>query len=159
MRYVSALLGAVVSFGLAAMVLPNPDSSRTSALEFNQADVAGVEAAVLDYVEGLYDVKPERIAKSVSRDLVKFGFWRRSDADEYRGSPMTYDQLYDLASKWNLNNKMKLDSDTPKEIKVLDVLDKTATAKLTAQWGVDYFQLEKSDDKWMIRHVLWQSHP
>ena len=54
---------------------------------------------------------------------------------------------------------MKLDSDTPKELKVLDVLDKTATAKLTAQWGVDYFQLEKSDDKWMIRHVLWQSHP
>jgi len=36
---------------------------------------------------------------------------------------------------------------------------KTATAKLTAFWGIDYFQLEKIEDKWMIRHIIWQSHP
>ena len=41
----------------------------------------------------------------------------------------------------------------------MDVLDKTAVAKLTAFWGIDYFQLEKNDGIWQIRHVIWQSHP
>jgi hypothetical protein len=48
---------------------------------------------------------------------------------------------------------------TPREIAILDVLDKTAVAKLTAQWGVDHFQLAKIDGKWMIKHILWQAHP
>ncbi|MBC7790917.1 MAG: nuclear transport factor 2 family protein, partial [Anaerolineae bacterium] len=38
-----------------------------------------------------------------------------------------------------------------------DVLDQTASAKLTAWWGTDYLLLGKYDGKWMISHVLWQS--
>ena len=72
---------------------------------------------------------------------------------------MNFEQLKQLASRWNANNRMKLDDKTPREIVVLDVLDKTAVAKLTAQWGIDYFQLENIDGKWMIRQVLWQAHP
>lgn len=49
--------------------------------------------------------------------------------------------------------------ETLKEITVLDVLDKTAAAKLVAKWGIDYFQLAKQDGTWKIVHVLWQSHP
>ena len=42
---------------------------------------------------------------------------------------------------------------------VFDVLDKTASAKLTAEWGVDYFHLAKVGGKWQIMYVLWQSPP
>ncbi len=42
---------------------------------------------------------------------------------------------------------------------VLDLLDQTASAKLTASWGIDHMQLGKVDGKWKIRHVMWQSHP
>ena len=44
-------------------------------------------------------------------------------------------------------------------ITVYDVLDQTATAKLVAEWGIDYMHLAKFDGKWMIVNVLWQSPP
>jgi hypothetical protein len=147
---------AVVGLLTISFAASTPETPVTS---FNSSDVAGIESAVLDYVEGIYDVQPERIERSVSKDLVKYGYWRASADEEYRGSAMTYEQLYKLAGSWNSDNKQNVTESTPKEIIVLDVLDKTATAKLTAHWGIDYFQLEKTGEKWMIRHVLWQAHP
>ena len=72
---------------------------------------------------------------------------------------MNYEQLHKLAASWNVDNKQNVGAKTPKKVDVLDVLDKTATAKLTAHWGIDYFQLEKIEEKWMIRHIMWQAHP
>ncbi len=122
-------------------------------------DREGVHAAVLDYLEGIYDVQPERIERSVSPDLVKFGFWRESPEADYGSSAMSYEQLVRLAGSWNRDNRQGIDDSSPREIVVMDVLDQTAAAKLTAVWGIDYFQLEKVDGTWKIRHVLWQSHP
>jgi hypothetical protein len=31
-----------------------------------------------------------------------------------------------------------------------------ASGKVTAWWGIDYILLEKINNKWMIRMVLWQ---
>ena len=123
-----------------------------------QTNEEGVYKAVLDYVEGFYKVEPERFEKSISKDLVKFGYWHQEDGS-WGSAPMNWDQAYQLASRWNVDNRQRIDDSTPKEIEVMDVLDKTAVAKLTAKWGIDYFQLEKIDGTWMIRHVLWQSHP
>ena len=42
-------------------------------------------------------------------------------------------------------------------LQVLGEIDRrhTASAKLTADWGVDYFHLAKYEGKWKIVHVLW----
>jgi hypothetical protein len=120
-------------------------------------DREGVRQAVLDYVEALYEANPARIERSVHPDLVKRGFYTEKDKTGYQTGIMTYQQLFDLAGRWN--KKGWLPKDAPKEIVVFDVLDQTATAKLTAYWGVDYFQLAKYDGKWKIIHVLWQSPP
>ena len=124
-----------------------------------QSDEEGMWMAVQDYRDALYEADASKIERSVSTDLVKFGYWRESADQEYSPSPMTYEQLHGLAARWNQDNRRGIDEDTMGEIVVLDVLDKTAVAKLTAQWGIDYFQLEKLDGKWMIRHILWQAHP
>ena len=121
-----------------------------------EADEKAVEAAVRDYVEGVYEADPDRIRRSVHPDLQKFGFARRSPDDEYRVIPMTFDQLVELAATYNADGS-KVPSDAPKEIVVLDVLDQTASARLTAAWGVDYFHLAKYDGRWKIVHVLWQT--
>jgi hypothetical protein len=47
----------------------------------------------------------------------------------------------------------------PKDIQLFEVLDQTASAKLTAFWGIDYLLLAKYDGRWMISHVLWQTPP
>jgi hypothetical protein len=120
-------------------------------------DREGVRLAVLDYVEALYEANPSRIERSVHPDLVKRGFYTEKEKPGYQTGIMTYQQLYDLAGRWN--KKGWLPKDAPKEIVVFDVLDQTATAKLTAHWGVDYFQLAKYDGKWKIIQVLWQSPP
>ena len=117
-----------------------------------------VHNAVLDYVEGLYLVEPDRIKRSVHPALAKVGYWRQDAESDYQEARMSYLELVDLAGRWNAD--AHLDPETaPKVIEVLDVLDKTAVAKLTADWGVDYLHLAKVDGRWMIMNVLWQSPP
>ena len=123
-----------------------------------QSDKEGVHNAVLDYVLGFYQAEPERFERSLSKDLVKYGYWTNPEG-AYQGSPMNFDQAVRFASMWNADNRQGIDENSPKDIVVMEVLDKVAVAKLTAVWGIDYFQLEKNDGVWQIRHVIWQSHP
>jgi Putative lumazine-binding len=122
------------------------------------ADREGVRQAVLDYVEGIYNVEPARIERSVSPNLAKMGFYRPPTETAYRpGRSMAFQQLVEIAK--NFNKEGKLRKDAPKDIEIYDVMDQTATVKLTADWGIDYMHLAKIDGKWMIVNVLWQSHP
>jgi hypothetical protein len=124
-------------------------------LERAAADREAVERAVEDYVEALYDVKPELSERSVHPALQKLGCWRPDGADAY-GTPgvMTFEQLRDLAGHWNKDGR-----ELTYDIQLLDVLDVTASAKLTADWGVDHMHLIKRDGQWKIVQILWQSHP
>jgi len=116
-----------------------------------------VRSAVLDYVEGVYNVDPSRIERSVHPDLAKRGYWRSKGKEGYSNGPMTYTELVEVAKTWNKSGK--LPKDAPKEITIFDVQDQTASAKLVAAWGTDYFHLAKYEGKWKIVNVLWQSPP
>lgn len=118
-------------------------------------DKKAVREAILHYVEALYEVSPERIDKGVDPSLRKVGFWMSKDG--YKKGDMTFDQLKELAGKWN--KKGKVGKDSVKEITVYEVMDKTASAKLVAHWGMDYFHLAKMDGEWRIVNVMWQSLP
>jgi hypothetical protein len=123
-----------------------------------QTDRDLVFEAVEDYVDALYLVQPDRIKKSVHPELMKKGFWKGKDKTTYEfAGIMTFDELVELAGKWNAKGDRT--KDAPKKIEIYDVQDQTASAKLTAAWGTDYFQLAKFDGKWMIVNILWQSPP
>lgn len=137
-----------------AMFLAIPVTAQTQ----ENADKQAVRQAVLDYVEGIYNVEPARIERSVHPDLAKLGFSRRQTETAYRpGSKMTFAQLVDIARTYNKEGK--LPKDAPKKIEIYEVLDQTATVKLTAFWGIDYMHLAKFDGQWKIVNVMWQSHP
>ena len=121
------------------------------------ADREAVRQAVLDYVEGVYEVAPQRIERSVHPDLVKRGFYIKKGETVYTPSPMTFTELVNLSKTYNKSGK--LPKTAPKEVVIYDVLDQTASAKLTAVWGIDYMQLAKYEGKWMIVNILWQSPP
>ena len=144
---------AVIALAVLATV-PSFAPQSTSA---TAADRAAVQQAALDYVEGLYTADPARIERSVHPQLTKRGFWR--DAATAPWGPqetMTYDQLIALAKKWNADKKR----DTSiKKVDVFDVADQTASAKVTAMWGIDYLHLAKYDGRWKIINILWQAHP
>jgi hypothetical protein len=157
----SVLTSASLSLALRVPVAdaaPQDPAPRDAAKQVEQEDREAVMRAGLDYVEALYEVKPELIARSVHTDLQKFGFYRRSADEPYRTFPMTYEQLVELAGRWNKSGK-QADAESVKKIEVLDLMDQTAVLKVTAVWGVDHMQLGKFDGQWKIRHILWQSHP
>jgi len=120
-------------------------------------DRKAVERAVLDYVEAVEQGKPELMERSVHQGLHKFGFHRQEAGAEYREIPMTYEQLVELAGKYKQAGRVP--DDAEHEVELFEVLDKTASAKLTAFWGVDYMHLAKYEGKWKIVQVLWQSPP
>lgn len=125
----------------------------------NHPEYTSVQAAIEDYVFGLYLVDAQRIANSVDTTLHKTGFWFNKETMTYVDNlKMSYTQLYDLAGKWNKNGD-QVTAMSPSEITIFDIQDKTASAKLVAAWGMDYFHLAKVDGQWKIRNVLWQSLP
>jgi hypothetical protein len=102
----------------------------------SQADHRAVREAVLDYVEAIYEVKPERIARSVHPTLVKQGMARGADGNAYRGPlPMNYQQLYDLAATWNKDNRNADPATAPKVIEVYDVQDATVDGQAHGELG------------------------
>lgn len=120
-------------------------------------DYQMVYEAVENYLLGLYDVEPERIALSVDTALHKIGYYDY-DGKSYNHVPMTYDQLYELAGKWNKEGN-QVNEETPREIDIYEVHDKTASAKLTAKWGIDFMHLCKVNEEWKIMNIMWQSAP
>ena len=126
--------------------------SRTQSAQDREA----VRSAALDYVEGVYAVQPERIQRSVHPSLDKRGFSKKDAASSYVERPMTFDQLVNLSKTWNREGTRDT---SVKKVEVLDVLDQTAVAKVTASWGVDYMLLGKYDGVWKITQILWQSPP
>jgi hypothetical protein len=143
----AAVIVFAATLGLSPFTLTRTQSAQ---------DREAVQQAALDYVEGVYNVQPERIQRSVHPSLVKRGFYRKAAGAPYVESPMTFDQLVNLARTWNKEGKR----DTSiKKIDVLDILDQTASVKVTASWGVDYMLLGKYDGVWKISQILWQSPP
>ncbi|MBT8219936.1 MAG: hypothetical protein HKO89_05430 [Saprospiraceae bacterium] len=134
------------------------ESKAESNIEIT-SEYTAVESAILDYVEALYLVDSTRMERSVSPNLRKIGYWKDPKTGEYRDNlNMTYEQLVSLSARWNTDGK-SADEDSVKEIDIYDINDRTASAKLTAVWGIDYMHLAKIDGKWLIMNVIWQSHP
>ena len=120
-------------------------------------DRAAVHQAAVDYVEAIYNSDVTRIERSVHPKLTKHGFWRDDPSKPWGPqATMTYEQLLNVAKTWNAKKDRDL---SIKKVEVLDVLDQTAAAKITANWGIDYMQLAKYDGQWKIINILWQAHP
>jgi hypothetical protein len=142
---------------LALALLTAAVSVAASQAGARNADRAAVEAAALDYVEAVYNADPSRIERSVHPQLTKRGFWRDAPTAPWgQQLTMSYDALVNLSKTWNADKKR----DTSiRRVDVFEVLDQTASAKITAQWGIDYMHLAKYDGRWKIINIVWQAHP
>lgn len=128
-------------------------------MAFAQTDEerSAVRQACLDYVESVYEVNPAKAERSVHPDLVKRGFFIKKNETVYSPHSMTFTELIELAK--NYNKKGQIPKDAVKEVVVFDVADQTASAKVTAVWGIDYLHLAKYEGKWKIINILWQTPP
>lgn len=149
------LVVAVSSLLTVTMVGPVPaQAPRRDAA----ADRASVHQAVLDYVEGFYEGDSTKLARAIRPEFYKYGFYWRRDSTRYFGEQMTYPAAFDYVRSVR-ERKRFAPPTAPKEITIYEVTDQTASAKLTASWGIDYLLLGRFDGRWMISHVLWQTPP
>lgn len=122
-----------------------------------EGDRNAVKQAALDYVESIYEVNPAKAERSIHPDLVKRGFFIKKNEQIYSPHAMNFVELVELAK--NYNKKGQIPKDAVKETVVFDVADQTASAKVTAVWGIDYLHLAKYEGTWKIINILWQTPP
>ena len=92
-------------------------------------------------------------------ELKKRGYYYTGEEKGYTGKlEMSFEQLVKLTANWNKDGK-HANADSPREVKIYEVYDKTASAVVTAEWGIDFFHLAKIDGQWYIMNVMWQSPP
>ena len=123
----------------------------------NEDEDQAIKEAVLDYIEGLYYMEPERIERSVHPDLSKRGLRKTGDDTDYEPHIMPFDELREAAETANINGRIP--QDAPRDIEILDKSGKTASVRLLSFWGVEYVHLIQENGKWQIIHILWQSIP
>lgn len=124
---------------------------------FAQTDDHGqVEKAVMNYVNAFYEADTTKAYESIARDLAKRGYYTTKEG-EVKETKMSFEQLVKLAQRWK--NSQTITAETPRKVTVFEVLDKIASAKVEAKWGIDYFHLAKINGGWTIINVLWQEYP
>ena len=137
-----------------ALVVAAPCVARAQ----TSGDEAAVRRAATDYIEGFYTGDSTLLVRSVHPSVYKYGFWLPKGKTAYEGEQMPYPEFMKYAARVKSRGN-GAPPNAPKEVKIYEVLDQTASAKITAWWGIDYLLFGKFDGKWMITHVLWQSPP
>lgn len=143
------IIAAIAAFSLAMTGLSFASDNNNEAL---------VREAITNYLNAFYKADPKLAENSVWQKLAKHGYWHTKAGEAYSGPHyMTYEQLLENAAKIYLERPPK--PDAPQKVTVFEVNDKTASAKLEAEWGIDYIHLTNFDGTWKIVNVLWQAYP
>ena len=117
-----------------------------------------IREAVLNYVNAIYEVNPKLLEKSVSPKLQKVGYVPKSDGSGYREMWMSVENLKTLAAHYNQDGGID-PATAPRTIVILDKSNQRPVVRLDAVWGIDFIELVREGDKWMILNVIWQTYP
>lgn len=148
MRIRVSFITAVTMLGIAAI----------GRAQTTSGDEAAVRRAALDYLEGFYEGDTAKLVRSIRPEVFKYGFYQPRDSVKYVGEQMPWSEFLAYANRVKARGR-PAPATAPKEVVVYEVLNQTASVKVTAWWGTDYMLLGKFDGRWMITHVLWQTPP
>jgi len=120
-------------------------------------DSTNVKRAVLDYIESQHKVEPDLMKRGLDKRLAKRTYWQAKDGSE------TIMETNFATMVWVAENYNKAGDKFPSsptvDINILDIDNRVASVKLTADDWIDYMHLYKNDKgEWKIINVLWQYH-
>jgi hypothetical protein len=147
----NALVGARRATAAAVLLVVGATSSATAQ---TPADSAAIRATAMDYIEGWYAGDAARMERALHPELVK----RVVTTDAHMGRS----QLESIgAMTLILRTRAGGGSRTPpdrqeKDLRILDIFNNAAVAKIIASDWVDYLQLAKWNGRWVIVNVLWE---
>jgi hypothetical protein len=138
-----------ILFLLALVIIAGKTTAQT------EQDKTEVTRAMLDYLEGFYEGDTAKLSRSVPEHSIKYGYWKDPKTSQYAGEAMTHKEMMDYAIIIKAKNRQPKPG-TIKKTEIFEIQESVASGKVTAWWGIDYILLEKINNKWMIRMVLWQ---
>ena len=143
----------VVSIGLAVAALALfPLTARSQV----PADSAGIRAAALDYIEGWYAGNAERMERALHPELAK----RIVRTLPNGRSVIEQMSAATLIGYTRLGGGRNTPADRQrKDVRILDIFEGAATARVDAADWVDYLQLARWSGQWRIVNVLWELRP
>lgn len=120
-------------------------------------DQQAIERAVRDYIESQHQVDPARMERGLDPKLAKRTYWQAADGSEFI-MHTDFDAMVKVAGTYNKDGK-KFPAQPRVDVKILDVDQRVATVKLSADEWIDYMHLYKNQrSEWKIVNVLWQYH-
>jgi hypothetical protein len=119
-------------------------------------EAAAIKQPALDYIESWYEGNPERMERALHPDLAK-RIVKRGPNGESQLEHMTASTLIENVRKGG--GKKTPPEKQQKDITILDVYENVATVKLVASGWIDYLQIAKFNDRWLIVNVLWELKP
>lgn len=121
------------------------------------ADQQAIERAVLDYIESQHKADPALMVRGLDERLAKRTYWEAADGKEFV-MQTDYETMLKVARTFNKDGT-RFPQPPRVEIKVLDIDQRVATVKLTADEWIDYMHLYRNQGgDWKIINVLWQYH-
>ncbi len=120
-----------------------------------QQDSLEIQQAALDYIESQHVPNPAQMEQALHPRMVKRTFWKDKATGKDYLRETTAESMVLLAESYNIN-KDKFPASPKKEVKLLDVSERTASVKLIADDWIDYMHIVKLNGTWKISNVLWQ---
>ncbi|MEZ0611685.1 nuclear transport factor 2 family protein [Fibrella sp. WM1] len=118
-------------------------------------DSVAIKQAALDYIESQHTPNPAQMERALHPRMVKRTFWKdKATTKDYVRETSTESMVL-LAESYNKKGD-QFPATPKKEVKFLDISDRTASVKLIADEWIDYMHLVKLNGAWKIINVLWQ---
>lgn len=116
-------------------------------------DRVAIRQAALDYLQGWYEGNAERMRRSLHPELAKSAILRNPQTGEQRFHHLSQQQMVEKTQQGG-------GTDTPAdkryyEVTILDVYDGIACVKAESYEYVEYLNLARSEETWVIVNVLW----
>ena len=118
-------------------------------------DLAAITGTARDYIEGWLDGDGDRMRRCLHPDLVKRTVRRDPTLGDWQLEPPA-DAAMMVA--WTQANEGRTDiaDERAYEIIIEDVFRHIASVRVLSHVYMDYLQIAKLGDKWLIANVLWE---
>jgi Putative lumazine-binding len=120
-------------------------------------DTLDIERVALDYIVSQHKPNGEQMKNALHPRLVKRTFWKDKESKIEYVRETNAEVMVIVAETFNKDGK-HFPENPKKQIKFLDISERTASVKLIADEWIDYMHIVKVNGKWQIVNVLWQYH-
>lgn len=120
------------------------------------SDKAQIEATLNNYIDGFYQGDTLKLKAALKPRLYKFGYLKDKETGNYNYyQALPYDKALALAQRIKDQGATRTETEM-RGVKVLEIANHIASARVTGAWGLDYILLSKDNGKWMIEQVIWE---